>query len=192
MSTEPGVSRYRLNPARSRFIVRAFAGGMLSALGHNPTIAIREISGEAQFAPDKLELASLRISIKADSLTVTDDVSDKDRHEMERQMREDVLETAKYAEIIFESTTVTGDKIFEGQYRVTINGKLSLHGVTRACAVAGQLIVSEDSLRANGEFTLRQTDYRIKLVSAVGGTIKLKDELKFSFDIVANREHGES
>ena len=44
-----------------------------------------------------------------------------------------------------------------------------------------------DSLRANGEFTLRQTDFNIKPASAVGGTIKLKDELKFTFDIIATR-----
>ncbi len=188
MSIEPGVFRYQINPARSRFIVRAVAGGMLSALGHNPTIAIRDFSGEAHFASGDLDKASLRISINADSLTVTDDVSDKDRHEIERQMREDVLDTETYPEIVFESAGVTGDKIFEGQYRITIKGKLSLHGVTRDCVVAGQLIASEDSLRANGEFTLRQTDYRIKLVSAAGGTIKLKDELKLSFDIVAARE----
>jgi hypothetical protein len=44
-----------------------------------------------------------------------------------------------------------------------------------------------ESLRANGEFTVRQTDYRIKLVSVAGGALKLKDELKFQFDIVATR-----
>lgn len=179
---------YRIDAKRSRFTVRAFASGMLSALGHNPTIAIRDFEGEVRFLPDRLDLASLRISIKADSLTVTDDVSEKDRLDMEKQMREDVLETAKYPEIIFESASVSGDKIFEAQYRVAIAGKLSLHGVTRDCTIAGQVIASEDSLRSNGEFTLRQTDYRIKLVSAAGGTIKLKDELKFTFDIVTRRE----
>lgn len=186
-STETPIT-YRIDAKRSRFTVRAFAGGMLSALGHSPTIAIREVEGTAKFLPDKLDVASLRISIKADSLSVTDDVSEKDREEIERQMREDVLETEKYPEIIFESTSVNGEKIFAAQYRVSINGKLTLHGVTRDCVVPGQVIASEDSLRSNGEFTLRQTDYRIKLVSAAGGTIKLKDELKFSFDIVARRE----
>src|SRR5689334_13489154 len=145
-NTETESIPFRIDSRRSRFTVRAFAGGMLSALGHNPTIAIREFSGEAHFLPDQLEAASLRISIKADSLTVTDDVSEKDRQEIERQMRDDVLETAKYPEITFDSTSVTGEKIFGGQYRVTINGKLSLHGVSRDCAIAGQLIASEDSL----------------------------------------------
>ncbi len=43
-------------------------------------------------------------------------------------------------------------------------------------------------LRANGEFSIRQTDYGIRLVSVAGGTLKLKDELKFTFDIVAQSQ----
>ena len=34
---------------------------------------------------------------------------------------------------------------------------------------------------------MRQSDYEIKPVSAAGGTVKLKDELKLSFDIVARK-----
>jgi hypothetical protein len=62
---------------------------------------------------------------------------------------------------------------------------LSLHGVTREHAINAQLSVSGNSLRARGEFSLRQTDYRIKPVSVAGGTLKMKDELRFSFDIAA-------
>lgn len=186
----PGDVRFRIEATRSRFTVRAFAGGMLSALGHNPTLSIRDFSGEAAFIPGTLDSASLRVVIKPDSLTVADDVSEKDRQEMESKMRDEVLESSRYPEISFESTSVASTKIFEGQYRVTVNGKLSLHGVTRDHAVTTQVVVSDDRIRASGEFTLRQTDYGIKLVSAAGGTIKLKDELKFSFDIVANREAG--
>jgi hypothetical protein len=43
-------------------------------------------------------------------------------------------------------------------------------------------------LRASSDFTLNQTDYNIKLVSVAGGTLKLKDELKFSFEIVARKQ----
>ena len=34
---------------------------------------------------------------------------------------------------------------------------------------------------------MRQSDFGIKPVSAAGGTIKVKNELKLSFDLVANR-----
>jgi hypothetical protein len=33
-----------------------------------------------------------------------------------------------------------------------------------------------------------QSDYDIPLVSVAGGTLKLKDELKFAFDIVARKQ----
>ena len=187
-ASETSAAIYRVEARRSRFIVKAFATGMLSAFGHSPTIAIRDFTGEVRFSPDHLEEASLRLQIKADSLEVTDEVSDKDRREIERQMREDVLETARYPEIVFESTKVSAEKVMGSQYRTRITGNLSLHGVTRECVIDAQVIAGEDTLRANGEFPLRQSDFNIKPVSAVGGTIKLKDELKFSFDIVAHRQ----
>ena len=50
------------------------------------------------------------------------------------------------------------------------------------------VMIDEERLRANGEFSIRQTDYGIRLVSVAGGTLKLKDELKFQFDMVGNRK----
>jgi hypothetical protein len=50
--------------------------------------------------------------------------------------------------------------------------------------------LSGESLRAQGDFSLKQTDYNIKLVSVVGGTLKVKNELKFSFDIKGMRAEG--
>jgi hypothetical protein len=43
-------------------------------------------------------------------------------------------------------------------------------------------------LRATGEFSVRQSDYAIRPVSAAAGTVKLKDELKLSFDIFARKQ----
>jgi polyisoprenoid-binding protein YceI len=187
--SETGAARYVVDPGRSRFVVRAFATGMFSAFGHSPTIAIRDFTGEIQISPDEVKDASLRLRIRANSLEVTDDVSDKDRREIERQMYQDVLQTDRYPEIVFESTNVSADKLTEGHNRARITGDLTLRGITRSCVIDAQVIITGDSLRAHGEFPLRQTDYNIKPVSAAGGTIKLKDELKFTFDIVARKEN---
>lgn len=186
-SSESGSIAYIIDPKRSRFIVRAFATGLLSSFGHNPTIAIRGFTGEARFSPDRPEESSLRFRVKADSLEDTDDISDKDRREINRQTRDDVLEAARYPEIVFESTNVSVDKVIGSQYRARITGALSLHGVTRQCVIDAQVLAGEDTLRANGEFAVRQSDFNIKGVTAVGGTIKLKDELKLTFDIAGNR-----
>jgi len=187
MAPQPNVERYAIDPAMSRFTVKAVATGMLSAMGHNPTIAIRDFSGEAEFAPGTLDHAALRLRIDARSLEVTGNVSDRDRREMEQTMNQEVLEVARFPEIVFEAANASPNKAGDGHYLVSLLGNLSLHGVTRSQPVSAQIALQGDILRAHGEFSLRQTDYGIKPVSVAGGTLKLKDELKLSFDILARR-----
>jgi len=119
-------------------------------------------------------------------LTVENDMNDKDRREMVRVMQQEVLEIDRYPEIEYQSTAVSS----QGNGRVVIDGNLTLHGVTRPHRVTAQLALTGPVLRAFGDFTVRQTDYRLKLASVGGGVLKLKDELKITFDIVAqpNRE----
>jgi polyisoprenoid-binding protein YceI len=161
---------------------------MLSAFGHSPTIAIRDFGGEVRFSPDKLESVMLHVTVKAVSLSLTDDVSDKDRREIEREMRESVLETARYPEIVYDCSRAAVDNPGNGQYSVRLQGNLTLHGVTHGLTVPARVAVTGDMLRAFGEFSLRQSDHNIKPVSAIGGGLKVKDEVKFSFDIVARKQ----
>ncbi|MFZ0594562.1 MAG: hypothetical protein WAM39_29165 [Bryobacteraceae bacterium] len=58
-------------------------------------------------------------------------------------------------------------------------------GVMRSKEVNGYLTMGEDQLKAYGDFSLLQTDYGIRLVSFAGGALKVKDELKFTFDLLA-------
>ncbi len=180
--------RYRINGSRSRFTVQAFADGLLSVFGHNPTLAICGFGGDAHFAPDATEAASLLILVQAASLAVIGKVSDKDRAEIERATREEVLETTRHPEIVFVSTSVAANQTGEGAYHVKLAGDLSLHGVTRRQLIDADVTISDGSLRAQGEFPLRQADYNIKTVSVGGGMLKVKDELKLSFDIVAQQK----
>jgi polyisoprenoid-binding protein YceI len=187
-SIEPSAIRYVIDGRISRFTVRAFASGMLSAFGYSPTIAIRDLAGEARFSSDSLESACLQVTVKAASLGVTDDISDKDRREIEREMQDNVLESARYPEIVYDCSRVSVNNPANGQSAITLNGSLTLHGVTRGLTIPARLAVTGDMLRAFGEFSLRQSDYSIKLVSAIGGGLKVKDEVKFSFDIVARKQ----
>ncbi len=103
-------------------------------------------------------------------------------------MRQEVLEIASYPEIVFQSTEVTPSKIADGWYRLAIVGKLSLHGVTNPHRLDSNLRVMEDEVRLSGDCAVSQPSYRIKRVSAVGGMITLKDELKIAFELVARRQ----
>ena len=185
---EAPTDRYVVDGRASRFTVRAFATGLLAKMGHNPTIGIRDFSGEMTFNPEKLEAGSFRLVIKSASLSVQDDISGKDLREMERLMNQEVLETAKFPEILYEAPSITVTKVADTLCSATLNGNLTLHGVTRSQPIATRVAILGSMLRASGDFSLNQTDYNIKLVSVAGGALKLKNELSFSFEIVARRQ----
>lgn len=182
------VEHYVLDKGASRFTLRAFAGGMLSAMGHNPTIAIRDFSGEVHFDPAEPGKGTLRLQIRADSLEVTDDIKSADRKEMESTMKQQVLQSAQYPDITFDAAVASANQLSEGRFQVSLNGTLSLRGASSRAPVTAQVTLLGDMLRASGEFSLLQTDYGIPLVSVAGGALKLKDELKFTFDIVARKQ----
>jgi polyisoprenoid-binding protein YceI len=188
VEAETPTDRYVIDSRSSRFTVRAFATGMLAKMGHNPTVGIRDFSGEMKFDPDKLEAASFHLVIKTASMSVQDDIPDKDLREMERLMNQEVLETAKFPEIIYEAPSITVTKMADMLYSAALNGNLTMHSVTRRQPIVVRVALFGSMLRASGDFSLDQTDYNIKLVSVAGGALKLKDELKFSFEIVARKQ----
>ncbi len=179
-------ARYRIDAAQSRFTVRAFAGGFLSAFAHDHTISIREFDGETDFTYGTVEPGSLQMTIKSGSLAVTDKISASDRQKIESTMRDEVLEVSKYPEISFKSSGVSATKTSDAQYQARITGEITLHGVSRPLTITAQLEFGGNVLRAKGAFALKQSSFGIKAVSVGGGTIKVKDELKFTFDIVAH------
>lgn len=181
------VARYRLDAGRSQFTVRAFAGGPLWFKGHDHFIKVRDFTGEAELTPGAASPASLQMTVRADSLEETRDVfTEQQKQIINKELREIVLETAKYPEITFKSTGVRGD-LSGGQYEVEIEGDLTLHGVTRRVRIPAQVTLSGDTLRARGEFTVRRGNYNVKATSAVHGLVRVRDKLKFTFDIVARQ-----
>ena len=54
--------------------------------------------------------------------------------------------------------------------------------------IPAHVTIDDEELRAEGDFTIRQSDYRIKPVRVAAGALKLKDELSLVFNIVARRE----
>jgi polyisoprenoid-binding protein YceI len=187
-AAETTVDRFVIDTRASRFTVRAFASGILSAMGHSPTIGIRDFSGGMNFDPEQLKASSFQLIIKSSSLSVQDDISDKDRREMERLMNTEVLETGKFPEIRFEASDISVTKTGDALFSAKLDGSLAFHGVTRRESITARVAWMGSMLRASGEFSLSQSNYGIKPVSVAGGALKLKDELKFSFEIVARKQ----
>lgn len=180
---------YVIDAKGSTFVVQAFATGLLSAFGHDPKIAIRDFAGDLSFTLTGLTLedARLNLTIRADSLEVIDDISEKDRQEIHKKICEEVLETDRYPEIVFECSRVSASGSGD-RYWVALNGELTLHGVTQAVPVSAQVLINGISVRASGEFSIRQSDHGIAPVTAAAGAIKIKDEVKCTFEIVARKQ----
>jgi polyisoprenoid-binding protein YceI len=182
------IERYRFDPAVSNITAQAFAAGLLSAFGHDPLIGTHGLSGEVRCDAETYANGSLKIEIDAQSLTVIGNVAEKDRSEVERVMHEDVLETTRYPAIEFESNNVWLSRVRPGRFRARVIGDLNLHGVRKTNLwIDGEVMVEDGALRAKGEFSVKQSDYQIKLVSVVGGAMKIKDEVKCMFDVRAQR-----
>jgi polyisoprenoid-binding protein YceI len=187
-TTAPRLAHFVVDAKASKFTVQAYATGILSVMGHNPTIAISRFTGAVDFNREDLTGKGLSLTMDAASLYVQDDVSDKDRREMERIMNEQILEVSTYPTILYEASEFKITRLEESLFLAALSGTLKFRGVTHNQPVSARIALFGDMLRASGDFTLKQSDYRVKPVVVAGGALKLKDDLRFSFEIVARAQ----
>ncbi len=50
--------KFAIDATASRFTVQAFATGLLSSFGHNPTIGIRDFDGAIEYEPETYDKAT--------------------------------------------------------------------------------------------------------------------------------------
>src|SRR5574341_1048999 len=182
--SETAATAYRIDPKQSRFMIEAGTAGVFGFMGHPHHIAVRDFSGEIQASTETSETASVSIRVFSESLIETGDFSEKDLDKINSDMKQHVLETAKYPEILFKSTHVTVAPSKNEKYQVQVKGDLTLHGVTRQIEFPVAVTLSGNTLRANGNFKVLRKDYNVETTSAGGGTVKVGQELKVSFNIV--------
>src|SRR2546426_378254 len=181
------TQRYRLDSSQSKFIAHALRGGLLWFKGHDHLVAVREFTGEAQMTPDTLTPASLEITAKTASMEETSSVfTEPQKKIINKELREIVLLPDQYPDIVFRSTNVNGKAIGNGQYDLKIIGDLTLHGVTRQISIPTKVTVTGNDLRAQGEFSVNRSDFKVKATSAAHGLVRVRNKIKFTFDIVGH------
>ena len=184
----PSTANYNLDSSHSKFIAHGLRGGLLWFKGHEHLVAARDFTGEAQLSPSQITASSLRLTVKTDSMGETSDAFTPQQKEIiNKELREIVLEPAKYPEIVFRSTAVAGRMVGSNQYDLKIRGDLTLHGVTRQILIPAKVSVAGNDLRATGEFSIDRDDFKVKATSAFHGMVRVRGEVKFTFDIVGHR-----
>jgi polyisoprenoid-binding protein YceI len=187
--TNPALEtvRYQIDANRSKFTVKASRGGLAWFKGHDHLIAVRDFSGETELSLNVINPASLRMTIRADSLEETsDEFTPAQKQIINKELDEIVLESAKYPEITFKSTDVTG-KFVNGAFEAEIGGEMTLHGVTRRVVIPASVTLSGDGFRAVGKFEINRKKFNVDATNAFHGLVRVRHTLDFTFDIVARR-----
>ncbi len=162
-----------LDPERSRFTIFVSKSGVFSAFGHDHTIEARIVEGKLSRGGSP----SVMLRVDSRGLRVLDaDLSPDKRAEVQQTMLgPEVLDAARFPEIRFQSTRIEP----AGAGRWSVSGDLTLHGVTKP--VAANVTWQDGVYR--GTARLKQRDFGIQPVSAAGGTVRVKDEVKLDFEI---------
>jgi len=153
--------------------VRVFKSGFFSGFAHDHEIAAPLSSGAVDAAA-----LSVEVHFDARKMTVLDpDVSPSDRAKVQETMLSDkVLDAQRYPEIAFVSRSVKAS----GTNAYAVEGDLTLHGVTHSITVP----VSFAGGHYTGSVKLKQTDFGIVPIKLFGGSVKVKDLVEISFDVV--------
>jgi polyisoprenoid-binding protein YceI len=178
---------YAVDAARSSVIVHVGRSGAFSFAGHTHAVSAPALEGRVVAAGGDLSQSSVRLSFETARLTVLErgEPAGDAPKVQEVMLGPKVLDAARFPAITFQSTAVAGAESGPGAYRLTVQGSLTLHGVTRAVTLPLVAEVGPDGLlKASGRMTLRQTDYGIAPVS-VAGLVKVKNELAIEYTIVA-------
>lgn len=173
----PRADTRSIDVEHSTLTVFVYKSGLFSAFADDHVIRAPIASGSISTdAPLRVEVA-----VRAANLTVLDPglAAGKRTDVQVRMLGPDVLDTAAYPDIEFVSTAIES----MGPNRWMVTGRLTIHGVTRSTTFP----VAQRDGRYRGTALLKQRDFGIEPISIVGGTVKVKDELKVEFDIVLQR-----
>lgn len=173
------TGEHTLGPSSGRLLLKTGRAGLVRGVGHDLTIEVTRWSATATVADDPAG-SSVAAEIETGSFEVREGVggvkplTSSDKAEILRNIRDKVLKTRDHRAITFRSTSVTGTP-----EAFTVEGDLTIKGVTRPVTVRGQ--VSGD--RLTGSATVVQTQWGIKPYSAMLGQLRVADPVTIEFDL---------
>jgi len=164
----------RIDPTHSSITVYVFKSGLFGGFADNHEIRAPILNGTFDESAHRVEILidSRKLEVLDPSLS-----QEKRRQVEERMLGPEVLDSGRFHEIRFEASNVKQEAVD----RFSLTGTLSLHGQTQPISV--HLVRVNGYYR--GEAVLKQHDFGITPISIAGGTVKVKDELKIKFEIVA-------
>jgi len=188
-----GVRTYAIDAKKSVLAVQVFKSGAAAGLAHDHVIHATSMSGSITVDAANRSTAKVELTLPTKSLVnddpkvrkqygVVTDISDSDRAAvLEHMQGEGQLDIAKYPTMSFVSTSATPG---EGN-KLTLNGKLTMHGVTKDISLPIEAVLKGNTIDGKGSVKLNTSDFGIEPYSAFLGAVKNKDGIVLHVHLVA-------
>jgi hypothetical protein len=179
---------YRLDPASSSVRVLTGSSGALGFLGHDHVIVVPSFSGEARIDTTEVRKFALAIEAPADSLQVIEEDDADTRRKIEKDMKQEVLETPTFPIITLRGLDFHPEKhaggkaAVWGEYRGRLQLQISLHGVVKTFELPIHLEIDRNQLRARGQFAIKHSDFNLNR-KKVAGVVNVAQKLEIEYDV---------
>lgn len=93
---------------------------------------------------------------------------------MQEHFNENYVESDKYPKSNFRGTIIDAQKIGfgrDGTYPITVNGVLTLHGVSKPLVIPAKINIKNNVMSASSSFTIDLSDFNIKIPGIVKDNI---------------------
>lgn len=183
---EARTEAYAVDPAASHVRIHLDRTGLMKFLGHDHEIEAPVAEGRVEVVDRDPALSNVTLRFETARLSVVpgsepaDDIA-----KVEERMRgPEVLEVARYPEIVFASTSVRSQAKDGSSVRIVVAGTLTLHGRSFPVEVPLEVVPETRGIAARGELLLNLRDLGIEPPS-VAGVVKVANRFRLEFVIRA-------
>ena len=173
---------YRFGADTGRLLIRTYRTGLGSRAGHDLTIEVADWQGTATVGPDAAA-SSVALRIDANSFEIREGhggikpLTDADRANIRKTIR-DLLDTARYPSITFESTGLRG-----AGPDLSAEGELTIRAAAHPVGARGSIDESSGKPQLRATAQVVQSEWGIKPYSAFLGALKLRDTVDVDVDV---------
>lgn len=186
-----GTAVYRIQPAASLLLVRVGRDGKMASMGHDHAVVSKDVQGFVALAADPAashaQIVMPLMSLIVDEpeyrnrLELDTEISEADRAGTYSNMRK-VLEAE-----LFPWVQVDAKFAAAQSDPAELSVSITMHGAALEYVVPVQMDITEKQLAVSGHLLLKQSDFGMTPFSAVGGLLRVADELQVEFELIADR-----
>ncbi|MBF0239265.1 MAG: YceI family protein [SAR324 cluster bacterium] len=170
---------------------------LLSPLAHNHVMVITDLDGMIRYDAQNIGKSGFSVTVPVSTFNVDSEqfrreegpdfaskISDRDiKKTTEIMLDKDILYARKFPTMSLDSLSVSGQLP-----QLSVKTSICIKGNVCEVMLPVHVDIEANQMKIAGEIMLKQTDFKIKPVSVLLGSIKLQNEFQVKFNIVAELE----